>query len=248
MVASRASSVTGIVLARPGLAALAVAMLALAGCPGLQQAPSLPGAVPPGAGTTPAATGVIRYALSGHESLLVVLAYRAGPLAALGHDHLIATRALTGFIDVAEPLIASAIELHLPVAEFTVDDPELRASHGHGLATVPPDAARKGTRDNMLGPDVLDAARFPEIVVRSVSLHGGPQDFTAGLDLQVRGVHRRIEVPVQVTGPAAGQLQVRARFPLSQVAIGLVPFSVMMGALQVGDQLAIEADLVARRK
>lgn len=171
-------------------------MLALAGCPGLQQAPSLPGAVPPAAGTTPAATGVIRYALSGHESLLVVLAYRAGPLAALGHDHVIATRALTGFVDVAEPLIASAIELHLPVAEFTVDDPELRASHGHGLATVPPDAARKGTRDNMLGPDVLDAARFP----------------------------------------------------LSQAAIGLVPFSVMMGALQVGDQLAIEADLVARRK
>jgi len=202
--------------------------------------------VPP-AEVAPPVAGAIRYRVVGDESLVVVLAYRGGTLASFGHNHVIASRAIAGVIDLREPLTASTLDLYLPVAAFTVDEAGLRDGRGPAFATAVPDSAREGTRRNMLGESLLDAARFPAIAVRAVSLAGGPGTFAARLEVNVRGESHSLVVPVQVDRPGAERLQVTAKFTVEQSALGLTPFSVMLGALQVEDTLSVEVDLNARR-
>lgn len=223
-----------------------IAALGLAGCPSVRRAPPSPAEAPP-AGVTPLAAGVTRYRVIGEESLLAVLAYRGGALATLGHNHVIASRALSGVIDLREPLAASRFELRLPVGSFEVDEPRLRSGRGESFAAPVPDSARDGTRRNLLGEDVLDAAHFPDLVARAVALSGGPREFVARVEFEVRGARHAVDVPVQVDRPAADRLHVSARFPLEQRALGLTPFSVMLGALRVEDRLDVELDLSARR-
>lgn len=227
--------------------AAVVVALGLAGCPTVRRPATPPDAGVPSTGLTQPDGGAARYQVIGSESLVVVLAYRGGPLASFGHNHVIASHALTGFIDVAEPLTASTFELHLPVADFTVDEPALRSNLGAGFAGAVPDSARDGTRHNMLGEDLLDAGHFPEIVVRAMSLAGGPHDFLAHLDINIRGGHHAIEAPITVNRLDADRLQVSARFSVAQSALGLTPFSIMLGALQVEDTLEVEVDLTALR-
>jgi hypothetical protein len=233
------------------LAAATLLALGLAGCPAPRRAappsvpPPVPGEVPER--IAPASPGATRYRVSGNESLVVVLVNRGGALAALGHNHVIASHTLGGVIDLREPATATTFELHLPVAGLTVDEPGLRSGRGPDYASEVADSAREGTRDNMLGEGVLDAARHPEIVVRAVSLAGGPRNFSARLAVNVRGVRHELAVPVQVDRPDADRLHVTARFPVAQSDLGLVPFSAMLGALRVEDLLGVEVEINARR-
>src|SRR5690606_28223887 len=102
-------------------------------------------------------------------------------------------------------------------------------------------------RSNMLGEDLLDAARYPEIIVRGITLGGGPVNYAAQVELTVRAQRTTIQVPLRLEPAAAGTLRVSARFPVAQSALGLMPYSVMLGALRVEDMLEIELDLTARR-
>ena len=194
-----------------------------------------------------AGAGATRHVIGAGDSLIAFIVLRGGTLAAFGHNHVIAARSMAGVIDVQEPLTSSRFELHLPVAGFTVDEPQLRAGRGPGFESVVPDAARDGTRRNMLGADLLDAAQFPEIVVRAVSLEGGPLDFAARLAIEVRGTRHTIVVPVRLLRLSAALVQVSARFPVDQTALGLTPFTAMLGALRVEDTLTVEVALTARR-
>src|SRR5580704_4158253 len=115
------------------------------------------------------------YDVAPAESLLTVLVYRAGALAAAGHNHVIASHTLAGTIYVPEDVRAASFEVRVAVDALTVDEPGLRAEQGGG--DFPPDvseSAREGTRHNMLGPALLDAADYPEIVLRSLELAPDP--------------------------------------------------------------------------
>lgn len=234
---------------KAGAAAAMLAVLALAGCPSARRAAPPPPAVPgaPATDIAPPAAGATRYRVDSGASLVVMLAYRGGTLAALGHNHVIASRALQGVVDVREPLTASTFELRLPLASLTVDEPALRSRHGPDFAGPVPDSAREGTRHNMLGEGLLDAADFPQLSVRSLSLSGGPHNFAARIEVNLRGQSHAVDVPVQVDRPDADRLHVAARFPVAQSALGLAPFSVMLGALQVEDLIGVEVDISARR-
>lgn len=181
------------------------------------------------------------------ESLLVIVARRGGALASLGHNHVIASHDLSGYIDLAEPPAASAFVLRLPLDTLTVDEPVLRAGRGAQFEGEVPDSAREGTRRNMLGGDLLDVAHHPQITIRGLALSGGPQNFAVRVELTVRAKPATIVVPVRLEPAPAGTLRVSARFPVTQSALGLTPFSAMLGALRVEDALEVELDLTARR-
>lgn len=240
---------------KPGMstAMLAALVLALAGCPSTRRpSPAVPASTPVGEPSAPVAEpsaepGVRRYRVDPGASLLVIVAERGGALAAAGHNHVIASHDLAGTIDLREPLSASRFEVHLPVERLTVDEPQLRAARGTDFEREVPDAAREGTRRNMLGEGVLDAVRYPSISARSVSLGGGPEHFAARVEFTVRGEAHTLDVPVRITFEPGGALRVAARFPLAQSAIGLTPFSTLLGALRVEDILGVELDLTARR-
>jgi YceI-like domain len=238
---------------------LGAALLAvlLAGCPLRPRAPAAP---PMAAAETPAPHAGIPYDIVADESLLTIRVYRGGTLASAGHNHLIASHALTGTIYVPADVTRTSFEAHIPVAAFTVDEAALRAQeHSADFPPEVPDAAREGTRRNMLGEALLDSERNPQIVLRSVRLEsaGQPAASTgneaggearvvlARVQTTVRGEVRTISVPVRYQF-AAGALIASGEAPLRQSDVGLTPFSALLGALQVQDEMRVRFRIVAR--
>ena len=247
------------VSARCKLQLLGAALLAvlLAGCPLRPRAPAAP---PVAAAETPAPHAGVPYDIVADESLLTIRVYRGGTLASAGHNHLIASHALTGTIYVPADITRTSFEAHIPVAAFTVDEAALRAQeHSADFPPEVPDAAREGTRRNMLGEALLDSERNPQIVLRALRLEsaGQPAASTgseagsearavlARVQTTVRGEVRTISVPVRYQF-TAGALIASGEAPLRQSDIGLTPFSALLGALQVQDEMRVRFRIVAR--
>ncbi len=175
-----------------------------------------------------------------------IRAFRDGPMATLGHNHMISSDALTGSIDLRDPVSDTRFTLELPLASLVVDDPALRSAAGTEFAKEVPQADREGTRHNMLGPSVLDAARQPVLRLTAESMDGGPAEFLARVRVGLRGEERIIDVPlsVQISDRKIG---VHASFKLRHADLGLTPFAVALGALRVRDEIEIDCRIDAER-
>ncbi len=233
----------------------ALLLATLAGCP-LRP----PAAIPPAAAPPPAApaAGVAPlqgepYDIDGPASLLTILVYRGGALASVGHNHVIASHELGGSVYVPADMRLSRCEIHVPVATLSVDEASLRAQQSG--ADFPPDvseSAKEGTRHNMLGDALLDAADFPEIVLRGYGGGAAPGaapasaagTLLAQVQVTVRGRQRSFAVPVRYE-LAAGTLTLSGATSLRQSELGLTPFSAMLGALQVQDEMQVAFRIVA---
>jgi hypothetical protein len=209
-------------------------------------------AAPPAAHLVPSPLTGQPFDVLAAESQLIVLVYRAGPLAALGHNHVIACRCLSGAIYVPRDPLRASLDLRFAVGQLTVDDPVLRAAERS--PDFPPDvtqSARQGTRHNMLGAALLNAARYPDITLRSAGLRpspdGNPADVVAQVLVQLEGEWHSVAVPLryEIQGD---EIVVTGGFPLKQTDLGLTPFSALGGGLQVRDGMKIRLRLVARRR
>jgi hypothetical protein len=233
-------------LLRP-LSAACVALL-LSGCPVRPPVPAVPPSAPP-----PLAPQGARYDIDAAASLLTVRVYRGGTLASVGHNHLIASHELRGAVYVPADPLHAGFEVHIPVETLTVDEKELRARElSPDFPPDVPDSARQGTRRNMLGPALLDAEHNPEIVLRALALAAqqaapgstAANSVVARVAVQVRGQERTVEVPVSYR-LSTDTLEVSAQFPLRQTDLGLTPFTAMLGALAVQDEMRVRLELVA---
>jgi hypothetical protein len=187
------------------------------------------------------------YDIVPQDSLLTILVFRGGTLASAGHNHVIASHALNGTIYVPQDLAGVSFEAHVPLTDLTVDEAALRA--GEVSRDFPPDVsdtAKEGTRRNMLGAALLNAADYPQITLRSLSVAPATDGMVqVRMQAEVRGQQRIVLVPVRYergdsTVIASGEL------PLSQSSLGLTPFSAILGALQVQDEMRVRFRIVAR--
>jgi polyisoprenoid-binding protein YceI len=181
----------------------------------------------------------------GSESLLIVRVYRGGTLARAGHNHIVASHDLSGTVNVAADLARSSFAIQFPVAALTVDEAELRAAQGADFAADVPDAAREGTRRNMLGPAVLDANPYPLIILRSESLRLDGGRLTTRVQISVRGQVHEFAVPVSYT-LSSSELLAQGELALKQTDLGLAPFTALLGALAVQDEMQVQFRIVAR--
>lgn len=186
-----------------------------------------------------------RYRIVPERSLVTVLAFRGGALASAGHDHLIASRDLAGEVVLEPGLAGSAFALAMPVRSLSVDDPELREAQGGRFTAPIPDAARRDTRANMLGPEVLDAARFALVSMRSHAIEPHGDGALATVDVTVRDHVHRLEIPLRYTLEGS-ELTAHGEFAVRQSELGLEPFSVLLGALKVEDEVAVRFEVAAR--
>jgi len=215
--------------------------LGLAACGAPAPRESAPHATSTPENPSPAAAGL--YRIDPAQSELRILVYRAGAMAALGHNHVIVNRSLTGWIAAPRTPAAASFSLSLPSAQFTLDEAALRSEEGADFEEPVADDARAGTLRNMLSPALLDAAEFPQITVRSVAITAGPV-LEATVALDVAGHDSTLVVPFTVD-IAGDRLTARAAFSVRQSALGLTPFSVLLGALRVEDQMRLKVKLVA---
>jgi hypothetical protein len=186
------------------------------------------------------------------DSLVRILVFRAGPLAKAGHNHVIASHAVTGTIYVPADPLHTTFELHIPVAELTVDEPGLRASENSpDFPPEVPDSAKEGTRRNMLSEALLDGTRYAEIILRTERLEraeGSPaaaHAVTAHVQVEIRGQRHSMTVPVRYE-LESGTVVASGELPLRQTELGLTPFSALLGALQVQDEMQVKFRIMAR--
>ncbi|HVN44194.1 MAG TPA: YceI family protein [Steroidobacteraceae bacterium] len=191
------------------------------------------------------------YEVLPQASLLTILVYRAGPLASAGHNHVIASHDMSGTFYVVPGILQSSFELHVPAATLTVDEAGLRAQQP--AADFPADVsagAKEGTRHNMLGAALLDAEHYPEITLRSLQLEPAgdatPATVRARVESSVRGQLRTFTLPVHYALSGNGMLEATGAIELRQTELGLTPFSAMLGALQVQDEMHISFHILAQ--
>jgi polyisoprenoid-binding protein YceI len=188
-----------------------------------------------------------RYVVDSAQSDVHWLVYKAGALARLGHNHTIAVGDLSGTVSVnREDLATSQFDLQFSVAELVVDDPELRSKLGEEFASVPKPDDIAGTRTNMLSERVLDGDKHPQIrlVGAGPTMVAGMQELAVKVEMLGRTVDLKVPTEVTIEGEV---LHAKGEFELNHADLGMKPFSVMAGALQVGEKLSFSYDVTARR-
>lgn len=202
----------------------------LTACSQLPPSATVPATVVPPA-PMPADVGPQRQIDSAH-SLIVATVRRGGMLARLGHDHVVASHAISGTVAPQ----ANRADFTFRLDEMKIDEADLRQIAG--LEKQPSADAIEGTRHNML-TKVLDADRYPVVQVHAE--RGAP-----GQPLQVsitlHGVTRTLAIPVDLR-EENGLITVQGTIKLKQTDFGLTPFSVMAGALAVQDEMELRFNL-----
>ncbi|HEX3397342.1 MAG TPA: YceI family protein [Steroidobacteraceae bacterium] len=184
------------------------------------------------------------YQIDSSSSELRLLVYRAGSLSNLGHNHVMVNRAVTGQVRIGDGISASSFSLSASVNDFVVDDAQARSEEGGDFPSDIPEDAKQGTRRNMLGSAVLNAAEFPSITVKSVSLTGPLDALNAEVEISVAGHTSTLSMPFALQGDAH-QLIAAGSTELRQSVLGLKPLSLLNGALQVQDAMHLKFKITA---
>ena len=224
--------------------------LLLWGLAGCQTSPPTAEPAPPAVPDSPEQPGVVAVArqfdVVPEESLLQILVYRGGPMARLGHNHVIASKHLEGAVQLTEDLTRARFDLRFPVNELTVDEPAMREHAGADFPPGVPQSAREGTRKNLLSEALLDGAAYPEIRLRATDVTlGADGGYDVGVEITLKGRAHIVRVPVKISR-GEGELKASGEFKLKQSELGLKPFSVAMGTLVVLDEMTIRFEVTAR--
>ncbi len=219
-------------------------VLLLAGCTPLVREPGTehgggPAGFPERDYRQAAAQGQPIYRVDAAQSLVAIDVRRAGTLARLGHDHVVASHALAGFV---APQRGRA-DLYVELERLTVDEPALRVEAG--FETQPSASDIEGTRTNML-EKVLESSRFPFAVIAVTGVDAGQRSATLAVTLTLHGQTRTVQAPAEVDVDA-DQLRVSGRFSFAQTDFGITPYSLLGGAIAVRNELDLRFRVIARR-
>jgi polyisoprenoid-binding protein YceI len=182
--------------------------------------------------------GAAVYAIDPGSSLVVLEVRRAGTLAQLGHDHVVASHDTRGYVAPAE----RRADLYVRLDRLTVDEPNLRAEAK--LESQPPADAIAGTRDNMLRKLAAEEHPYAIIAVRGVDNDATGSWLNA--TLAVNGTERAVRVPARIAATPS-ELDVTGQLEVQQTSFGIAPYSILAGALQVKDEVAIRFRIHAVR-
>ena len=222
--------------------AAAVLVLSLSACAAPRPRPVAPPPIQPFS-SLQALPPAGSYRVDPQNSELRVLVYRAGALGNLGHNHVLVNHAVSGVVQVGDSISASSFSLQVPVEGFVVDDADARREEGGDFTSDIPEDAKAGTRRNMLSAALLNADEFPEIRVAAVTLSGTFNALNAELTISVAGHEANVSAPFSLQGDAHSLTAVGS-LALRQTALGITPYSLLHGALQVEDVMQLKFRIV----
>jgi polyisoprenoid-binding protein YceI len=157
------------------------------------------------------------------KSVMTVHVSKSGVLSAFGHDHQIVAPISAGTVDAT----AHKVELHVKAPSLKVEDKEGS------------DKDKAQIQSTMLGPEVLDAERHPEIAFRSTTAEqAGAGTWTVNGNLTLHGQTHAVTVTVR---EAEGHYTGSAHFKQSDFAIK--PVKVAGGTVSVKDEIRIDFEI-----
>lgn len=157
---------------------------------------------------------------------------RAGIGAKVGHDLTIAVTEWSGTLQV------NLLDPESSTAELRVVVDSLVVLSGDGGLKALTDSDKADIRET-IRKKVLHTDRHPVISFASTKLTGTPADHVLTGDLSIGGVTRSVSVAGGMTsdGITIGECR------LNQSDFGIKPFSAMLGALRLADEVIIRYDL-----
>jgi hypothetical protein len=117
------------------------------------------------------------------------------------------------------------------------------AAREAGFDTHPSEEDIDGTRKNML--KVLEAEQYPFALV-GVTRAEKAGASKLNVSLTLHGMKRDYPLPMQID-TTGEEVKVTGRLVLNQTDFGIVPLSILGGAIQVQDELRMRFDIRARR-
>lgn len=172
-------------------------------------------------------------------SQILVRTYSGGVMGLLGHEHIIASQDVQGYILLNKSTGLCQVDLFAPLGELKVDDPQLRAEAA--LKTTPSASAVDGTKKNMLKS--IDAANFPFARLHSSDCSAALSGNNTKVELTIHGVQQQRQLAIAMQTQEK-QLIVSGKFSILQTEFGIEPFSIANGLIKVEDKLDLTCKLV----
>jgi len=165
-------------------------------------------------------------AIDAGNSRITIHVAKAGLFSALGDNHEVAAPIAAGAVDQD----ARRVRLVIEASRLEVLDPQLSPEK------------RRQVQERMLGPDVLDVKRFPQISFESTKVEGaGPGPLVVQGRLSLHGQTRLVTATLRKDGERyLGSCTIRQR------EFGITPVSVAGGTVKVKDELRIDFDIRLR--
>lgn len=160
-------------------------------------------------------------------STLTVFVYKAGLFSPFADNHVIRAPIARGSMSVDGE---RAVEVAVRSADLTVLDPDLSADK------------RADVQTRMLGPDVLDSRKYPDIAFASSTIEStGPDRWNVTGRLTIHGQTRATTFPVtRANGRYRGTVMLKQR------DFGIQPISLFGGTVKVKDELKVAFDILPR--
>jgi polyisoprenoid-binding protein YceI len=185
-------------------------------------------------------TEVVRYRLAADKSRFTVQAFAEGLFSAFGHDPVIAIRDFAGEVEFVPG---------------TLEGAQLRMTIKADSLAVTDDVKEKDRQEieRMMREDVLETARYPEIVFTSTSISASRQGegrYRARVigELTLHGVtQKNLWIQAEVT-ISVDTLRAKGEFPLKQTDYGIKPVSVVGGTMKVKNELKFSFDIAAEKQ
>lgn len=187
---------------------------------------------------SPARGGSLTYTVDPAASSVRILVGKSGLFSFAGHTHEVVAPSLGGEI------LADPEDLAVSSVSLSFDALALRVT-GKG---DPPDDVPK-VQQAMLGPKVLDVARFPVVTFRSRRVAGrevspGVYELTVTGEMSLHGVSRGLGFEVRAEASADG-LVASGRAVLKHTDFGMKPVSVA-GVVNVKNEITVDFRIVGR--
>lgn len=163
-------------------------------------------------------------AVDTRQSKLTVFVYKEGLFAFAADNHEVNVPIVSGSFDDA----MKRVDIKIDTAKMQVQDPPSR---------------RDKVQANMIGPEVLDVARYPKILFRSTKIALGDRDhWRITGDLTLHGQTHSVVFEVIRKDPKhfTGSGIVR------QTNFGITPIKIAGGAVRVKDDVKIMFDIVLK--
>jgi hypothetical protein len=172
--------------------------------------------------------------INSEKSLLTVHVNKAGLLSFIGHQHIVASRDLDGWVDE----VKNQGYFSFGIAKMTVDEPALLKSN------LLPDelnaSEKEATKQNMM--KMLDAKNFPDVRVLVTSFDQTKSMIHAKIIVKDQMIER--DFLVKVTRSANNKIMnLTGETRLKLLDFAVEPFSALAGLLSVNNEISIEWNL-----
>jgi len=197
------------------------------------------------------------------ESMLTMVALRAGPAARLAHDHLVrATRYYAVFEMDPDAPSEARFEVTVQAAGLQADRLDDRARVEDrlielGILDGPfqsvSESQREDIREEMLARGQLDADRHPTLRLRTVAVErlqsgaGADHPWRIRTEVTIRDRTAEVELRGRLVDEGDGRYRIEAYGPSRFTEFDIEPYSAFFGAVRNRDRFYFYLDLVVER-